>query len=138
MRRPGMGLGAASLLLIFAVLCLAVFSLLTLSTVNRNSALTQKRVEAMTAFYAADNAAIELAATLREATARGEIPTRIGDVEIRDEGQGIYSYSCRIDGRRALAVTLRLSDDGMEILAWRETDLENWTPDDRLKVWEGD
>jgi hypothetical protein len=133
-----MGLGAASLVLIFAVLCLAVFSLLTLSTVNRNRALTQKRVEAMTAFYAADNAAVELAAKLREAAAGGEVPARIGDVEIRGDGQGVYSYSCHIDGRRALAVTLRLADGRLEILAWRETDLENWTPDDRLNVWEGD
>jgi hypothetical protein len=133
-----MGLGAASLVLIFAVLCLAVFSLLTLSTANRNRALTQKRVEAMTAFYAADNAAVELVAKLREAVAGGEVPARIGDVEIRGDGQGVYSYSCRIDGRRALAVTLRLADGGLEILAWREMDLENWTPDDRLNVWEGD
>lgn len=138
MRRSGTGLGAASLALIFSVLCLAVFSLLTLSTAERNRALTLKRVEALTAFYAADNAAVELAASLREAAAQGGIPARVGEVEISDDGQGVYSYSCRIDGRRVLAVSLKLTDGALEILSWQETDTGSWTPDDRLNVWEGD
>lgn len=46
--------GGSSLLVIFAVLCLTVFALLSLSTVQADGRLSQTSAEAAQAYYAAD------------------------------------------------------------------------------------
>lgn len=138
MRKQGFGIGGASLLLIFSVLCLTVFSLLTLSATMRERTLTEKRRAAVEAYYAADGAAAEVAAALLEGGRTGAVPSTVGGTAIEDEGGGVYAYLCPIDGRRAISVRLMLSDGGIGILSWRTTEIADWTPDESLSVWEGE
>ena len=49
--------GGASLLVVFAVLCLTVFALLSLSTVRANGRLSETSAQAVADYYAADCAA---------------------------------------------------------------------------------
>ena len=57
--------GGASLLVVFAVLCLTVFALLSLSTVRANGRLSEASAQAVADYYAADCAAQEILARLR-------------------------------------------------------------------------
>ena len=62
--------GGVTLLTVFAVLCLAVMSMLSLSVVRSDAELSRRSAEAVTAWYAADTRAEEILAELR----RGGMP----------------------------------------------------------------
>lgn len=57
--RFGMNIGSASLVLIFAVLCLTLFATLTLLSAKNEMKLTCKYEESVTQYYAADSKAQE-------------------------------------------------------------------------------
>ena len=137
MRKYSFGVGSASLLLIFSTLCLTVFTLLTLSTVNRERALTEKHRAAVERYYAADGAAVEIAADLL-GMAGGEIPAEVGGIPVYSAGDGVYSYRCPIDERRALSIRLQLADGEKSILTWSVTGITDWIPDESLNVWKGE
>ena len=82
----GASVGAASLLTVFAVLCLAVFAMLSLATVKANERLGDAAEHAVTAYYEADCRAEEILAHLR----CGEIPSGV------TEWDGRFFYSCPI------------------------------------------
>lgn len=139
MKRNAVGLGIASLVLIFSVLCLAIFAVLALSSANREKALADRFKTSMSAYYAADSAAVEIEAKLAQSLARGELPASIDGVGISASG-GNYAFACPIDERRALAVVLRADDtaSGLRVLQWHETDAAGWTPQEQLDVWKGE
>ena len=117
--------GASSLLVIFAVLCMTVFALLGLSTVRADSRLSDIRVQAVTDYYAADCRAEEILAQLRG----GTIP---GDVTLAN---GVYQYSCPISSTQELRVEVRGSD--WKVLRWQAVSTVNWQGDDSISVWDG-
>jgi hypothetical protein len=121
-------LGASSLLVIFAVLCLSVFAMLSISTVQADSRLGQQTREAVAAYYLADCQAEEILAGLRA----GEVPDSV-------EQQGdIYSYSCDISDSQTLAVQVRVVGQEYTILRWQEVSIADWQADEQLRVWSGD
>ena len=120
--------GASSLLIIFAVLCLTVFALLTLSTVRANQKLSDSAAAAVENYYAADMRAEEILARLRA----GEVPEGV------TETAGIYSYSCPISDSQTLAVQVRVQGADYEILRWQALSTVDWQADDRLPVWDGE
>lgn len=138
MKRRTVGIGSASLILIFSVLCLTVFSLLTLSMANREKALSEKLRSSVENFYYADSAAVEIAAKLRLDSENGEYPLKIGGVEISSKGEGQYSYCCPIDDRRSIVVEFQAKGEGINIRSWCETNTEGWSPDENLGVWIGE
>ena len=117
--------GGTSLLIIFAVLCLTVFALLGLSTVQANRRLSDTSLQAVTDYYAADRQAEEILAQLRT----GEMPegvTQNGD---------ILSYTCPISSTQALIVEVRSGD--WEILRWQAMPTGQWEADESLDLWDG-
>lgn len=141
MKRNAVGLGGASLVLIFSVLCLAIFAVLALASANRERALTDRLKVSTDAYYAADSRAVEIEVKLREALARGETPSEIDGVPVAAQND-TYAYACPIDERRSLAVVLRASRNRLPFLLqplqWCETDTADWTPREELDVWKGD
>lgn len=73
MRRGGTVSGAVSLVMIFAVLCLTAFSVLTLSTAVGESKLAQATVQHTADYYAADAQATAIAAQLGQGSRAQEI-----------------------------------------------------------------
>ena len=69
MRRSGGVSGAVSLVMIFCVLCLVIFSVLTLSTAEREYKLSEKTVRNAEEYYRADYKATVIVAALRKGTA---------------------------------------------------------------------
>jgi len=121
------GIGAASLLVIFAVLCLSVFALLTVATVQANERLEDHAESAILDYYRADCEAEEILAQLR----CGNIPE---GVTLND---GIYSYTCPISKTQLLAVAVTVRDKNYEILRWQAVSTTDWKPEDALPVWTG-
>ena len=141
MKRNAVGLGGASLTLIFAVLCMAIFTVLALASAQREQTLTDKLAASTSAYYEADSRAVEIEVGLREALVRGETPAAIDGVEI-SEADGVYAYACPIDERRSLSVVLKADRDRapilLQVLQWCETDTADWTPQEELDVWKGE
>ena len=132
------GAGSALLVLIFSVLCLTVSSLMTLSSANRDSALTKKLEASVLSYYCADGHAVDTAVALRNAILNGDIPEEIGSIKILLEENGVFVYSCEIDDTRAIYVSLKEEDGTLKILSWLETHTKAWTPDEALQVWTGE
>lgn len=137
-------LGGVSLLVIFAVLCLTVFALLSLSTVQADIRLADASAQAVTDYYAADTAAEEILARLRA----GELPEGVAVEEsniyflpmlgAEETTAGIYSYSLAINDSQKLEVTVQIIDaNNWQIIRWQAVPETGWVYDDNLEVWDG-
>ena len=124
--------GGTSLLVVFAVLCLTVFALLSLTTVQADVRLADASAQAVEDYYAADCRAQEILARVRN----GETPE---GVELEEEN-GITSvrYACPISDGQELQVEARVSWDGSySILRWQAVATREWESDESLDLWDG-
>ena len=108
MKRGGGVSGAVSLVMIFCVLCLAVFAVLTL----------------------ADRRAVEIAAALQ----KGGEPADAAVVWSGD----VASFTVPIGEDQALDAAVRVQAGGpCEIVRWRTIYTGEWEPEEYLNVWDG-
>ena len=119
--------GISSLLVIFAVLCLAVFALLSVSTVQAQKRLAESSQNAIAGYYNADCEAEKILAALRS----GECPEGV------QKSDDVFTYTCRISDTQALAVSVKLSGAQYTILQWQAISTVEWEADDQLPVWGG-
>jgi len=124
--------GGSSLLVIFAVLCLTVFALLGLSTVQADGRLSEASAEAVSAYYAADCQAEAILARLRD----GELPEGVEET-VTPEGR-TCAYTCPISGTQTLAVEVRLEGASYTVLRWQAVSTADWAADEALDLWDGD
>lgn len=101
--------GGSSLIMVFAVLCLTVFTLLTISTVQADRRLSEITAEAVSAYYATDAEAERIFAELRS----GSLPD---GVQIREN---FYSYRCPISETQTLYVELSCYNGVWTVLRWQ-------------------
>lgn len=121
--------GGSSLLVIFAVLCLTVFALLGLGTVQADQRLSDASAEAVYDFYAADCQAESILARLRA----GELPEGVTAL-----GDDTYTYTCPISDTQVLEVEVRVSGTEYTVLRWQAVSAADWEPDTGLEVWDGE
>ncbi len=119
--------GGSSLLVIFAVLCLTVFALLSLSTVQADGRLGDAAAQAVTGYYQADCRAESILAQLRA----GDIPD-----DVSFDGS-VYAYSCPISDTQSLSVEVSLDGSDYTILRWQAVSTAQWQPDTGLDLWDG-
>ena len=122
--------GGSSLLVIFAVLCLTVFALLGLSTVQADGRLSQATAQSVAAYYEADCQAEELFARLRN----GEMPAGVKPCDCEEEG---YTYTCPVSETRQLCVELHCTGDKWTVLRWQTESIAEWENNESLNVWDG-
>ncbi len=127
-RGGGTLVGGSSLLVIFAVLCLIVFALLSLSTARAGARLSRQSAQAVTAYYQADCTAEELLARLRA----GELPEGVTTSE-----NGIFSYTCPISSTQALEAEVLPDGETYIVLRWQSVSTIEWESDDTLTLWDG-
>lgn len=121
------GVGISSLLVIFGVLCLVVFAMLSVATVRAGERLGDSNEEAVLGYYEADSQAEWILAKLRA----GEVPGGV------TEENGIYSYRCPISETQVLAVRVAVRGQSYEILQWQMVSVSEWNAEDALPVWKG-
>lgn len=119
--------GASSLLVIFAVLCLTIFALLSISTVQANGRLSDHAAEAVADYYKADAEAEMILAKLRA----GEKPAGVS------QDGNLYTYTCTVSDTQLLAVQVVVENDNYTILRWQVISNVRWQADDRRPVWNG-
>jgi len=119
-------IGGSSLLVIFAVLCLVVFSLLSLNTVLAEKRISEASAQATADWYAADLRAQEIFARLRA----GEQVPGVEQTEAR------FVYSVPVSGYQILQVTLEKSSSGWEVISWKAVACPEEVTE-TLPVWQG-
>lgn len=119
-------IGGSSLLVIFAVLCLTVFALLTVSTVQAEKRMQEASTRSVTAYYEADLEAEKLFARLRA----GET------VEDVTEMAGVYAYACPISENQTLMVELRKDGEEWTVLRWQAV-VRTEEVSQTIAVWNG-
>ena len=130
--------GASSLLVIFTVLCLTVFALLSLNTVLAGHRLGERNREAVDNYYRAEEEAHTILAQLRE----GKKPKEPEIHESHLSGPpGIqYSWTCRISDTLKLEAFVWLRGDlSMKtffINRWQMVSDMDWMPEPELPVWQ--
>ncbi len=102
-------IGGTSLITVFAVLCLVVFTLLTLSTVTASRRLAAASHDAVSAYYSADCEAEAIFAKLRGGAVVPEEVTVNGNY---------YSYQCPISDTQYLSVELSYIDGSWNVIRW--------------------
>lgn len=138
-------IGSSSLILIFIILCLSVFGLLSLTSARSDLSLAQKNAQAVQGFYEADS--------------QGETFVQMVDQalqESQDEAQlkmalGAY-YQAGSDGAASMAVTDISMERGQvlhielalepekkryEVKTWKVFNAEEYEIDDSMPVWTG-
>lgn len=140
--------GGSSLIMIFAILCLTVFSALTLaaSESERNAALVY--VESVKNYYKADCEASVFTAALMSAENAEEmkhIAENHGAVvdEITEPGGTVILsivFHTGIDENQMLEVRLKAGSSGSagyqtEILQWTPVHTDEWSPDNGLNLY---
>lgn len=119
--------GASALLVIFAVLCLTVLAMLSLSTVQADARLSDASAEAVTGYYAADYQAEEILAQLRT----GTVPSGVW------EEDGVYYYKCTVSDTQDLEVAVRIEGSAYTVLRWQMVPSGTWEPGDGPELWDG-
>ena len=140
MGKGGIGVGSASIILVFSVLCLTVFSLITFVVSGNDKALVDAEASLISGYYGADALAEKILAGIIEAD---KVPEAVGGVEIfsaQDTSSGAYivSYMCPINDNKALSVRVAIDEDDFSILTWKMIDTDEWVFDSSLNVWTGD
>jgi hypothetical protein len=140
MNKGGIGVGSASIILVFAVLCLTVFSLITFLVAGNEKALADAEAELVIGYYEADALAEQILAKIVEAD---DMPDMILGVEISSYWdmwleEEIVHFLCPMPGTKALYVKAAVYCEPCGILSWRIIDMEEWVFDDTLDVWSGD
>ena len=139
MRRGGGVSGAVSLVMIFCVLCLAVFAALTCATAERERRLTELTADSAAAYYAADAEAVRIVAAL----GRGERPDTEAEItetlDVFDDGSSLAEFSLPVSDKLSLFVRARLRPDGTyDVLTWRTVYTGAWESEDSIEIWDGE
>ena len=119
-------IGGSSLLVIFALLALTVFALLSLSTVQAEKRMADAAARSVADYYAADLEAERIFARLRA----GET---VDTVAVQGNN---YSYGCAISEHQILKVQLEKKEDTWYVCRWQV--IASPEPiSETLPVWDG-
>ena len=137
--KGGIGVGSASIVLVFAVLCLTVFSLITYVVASNDKALVDAEARLVTGFYEADALAERVIAEILES---GLVPGNVQGVDIESQwddflGAELVEFTCPISEKKALYVRLAVYENSHDVLSWQMYDTDQWDFNDRLNVWPG-
>ena len=145
-------IGLTSLILIFIILCLATFSLLSLSSARGDQSLAVRSAQAVTEYYRSDAQGEkwlkQADAILQKETigvmSQDEIKTLAGNVALElgcnvDEKTGYISTDISMERGQALHIDLALTGDEnrYEVKSWYVYDSGNYEIDDSMPVWGG-
>ena len=119
--------GGTSLLVIFAVLTLTVFTLLSLSTAQADHRLGSASAQAVYGYYQADCQAEAILARLRQ----GQLPQGV----VREGDR--FSYACPISHTQELQVEVEVRGSDYTILRWQAVSTVQWEADNSITVWDG-
>jgi len=140
MKNGGIGVGSASIVLVFAVLCLTVFSIITFLIAGNGKALVDAEAKLVVGYYKADTIAENVVA---EIIGADTIPDNVLGIDITSDwnfesGAETAHFTCPISELKELYVCIAKNGNSYDILSWQMLDIGQWEFDDSLNVWQGD
>ncbi|MDD6816017.1 MAG: hypothetical protein PUE84_06195 [Firmicutes bacterium] len=138
-RKGFSAIGECSLITVFTVLCMSIFAVLSISSVQADCRLAEQSYAAVQARYAADCRAEEILNSLR----RGTIPngvTCISENNGKPEENTTFIYSCPVSDTQELEVKVSINKEKSEyeILRWKIVSTISWESEDTLNLWDGE
>lgn len=147
----GMGVGYVSVMLIFAVICLTVFAVMSFRAASANDGFNVRSGDYLKEYYAADSAAksrlAELDGIAKSAAESGFFEEEFEAAAETIEGVTLtriangYSanWAVKINDRQELAISVEFtSDGGCEITRWQSRTVSTEdSSDSHLGVWDG-
>lgn len=146
----GMGVGYVSVMLIFAVICLTIFAVLSFKAALSNDMFNERSGEFLKQYYAADTSAKEMLSRINDCAFEAkespffedEFEEIIGDidgVDIMRKPDGFsVSYSIEINERQVLAVELQFDSEGSyTINKWQSQTVDWENSGSHINVWDG-
>ena len=118
---PPINIGTSFMLVIFIMLCMVIFAVLSLSSALKDYDYTKQKANRTTAYYEACNEAEEIYAKIEEENHR----------------EDSIVYSLPINENEQLQVTLKLQSDAENnyyIYSWLQISTQEWTADHTLPV----
>ena len=119
--------GGSSLLVIFGVLCLVIFSLVALETARADDRLADAALNATEGWYEAN---LQAHTTLARLRSGDEV-----DGVSRDGNR--VSYSCPISETQTLEVEVELDGEAYTVIRWQAVSTADWEPEDTTQIWKG-
>ena len=154
--RPlGLNIGSASIIMIFAILCLTVFSALSLVTSVSEKKTAQRFADETAAYYEADSEAVRIKNSIQAALDAAALTPTTGPAGApqTQPGPGSACASPKTTTNAIITYSVPLSDNisritavlaynsetnTLETLSWEKNNISEWTPDTDIDVWNGE
>jgi len=131
------GVGSASIVLIFAILCLTIFTVISFMPALIEQNLINAEVQLVEAYYVADTLAERVLAEILSTDVENVLEVEITSYWDWDLMVERVSFVCPISETKELYVVVEIGSDFYNILNWQVRATGEWEPDDRLNVWPG-
>ncbi|MCL2516977.1 MAG: hypothetical protein FWF15_00305 [Oscillospiraceae bacterium] len=140
-RSHGVNAGSVSVIMIFTVLCLAVFAILTMVSANAELRLAQKYSNSVTKYYAADNIVSQFVAEIKNAPSLSvaeSIARKYGaSTNFYDDGLYI-TYVAEADERSRITVEMTVTETGDTITAYYQFTESGFVMEFSFGIWMGE
>lgn len=134
----GIQAGSASLVMVFAVLCLTILAVLAVVSANSELKLAEKAADAVTNYYAADTQAWEIFDTIVDTYDHGfTLPADCNAQLETVDGVDYLSYTVAIDDNQQLWVQVYQSNGAIQVAHWTVQDNGTWTAQETINIWGG-
>lgn len=146
----GMGVGYVSVMLIFAVICLTIFAVLSFKAASSGDKFNERSGEFLKQYYAADTKAKETLSKLNDCAFNAstgmffeeefeEYASGVEGVSLKQTADGFSaSYSVVINDRQELAVSVLFNNSGRyTIEQWQSLTIYEEESGSHLGVWDG-
>ncbi len=146
-KAPGINAGLSSIVMVFAVLCLTIFAVLSLVTARSEKKLVEKSSAAVKNYYAADWDCEAILGRIYEVWKSSDslekLKIKLEDMDNMPEdlylaienGRLYIGYSRSVDENQSLQVGLSINMENIEIKAWQLTRTGQWNIDEHIHVW---
>ena len=119
--------GGSTLMVIFAVLCLLTFAVLSIATVTADRRLAEASRRSVEDWYATDTQAEEILFALRE----GNCPEGVS------ADGNVYRYECPMGENRCLSVEVKVDGADYEVLRWQAVNVSSQNYSEGESFWSG-
>lgn len=134
-------IGSASLILIFIVLCLSVFGLLSLTSARSDLALAQKNAQAVQGYYEADTqgeAFLQMAdQALQRCENEEQLQAALGSYYQADTGMAVTDIVMERGQVLHIELALDPARKRYEVKTWKVFNAEEYEIDDSMPIWAG-
>ena len=135
-------IGTASIVLIFIILCLSVFALLSLSDAKSALLFARRRADSVTAYYQADRTGQSFIRDLKAATGTSKNTEQALEQASASLPEGAAAATedsglivCEIPMNAGQALRMELQPEAWSVLSYYVYNQETYAIDDRIPVW---